>query len=95
MENKYNVINDGEKIKFVSLKTPNPIGEDVISFISELPQEFGLHKYLDYDEMFEKGFIAPLKNPRRGRMAQRRSTHWTTSSVDVKLTTITYQHGLS
>ena len=24
-------------------------------------EEFGLHKYLDYDMMFEKGFIAPLK----------------------------------
>ena len=61
VENKYNVINDGEKIKFAELKTPNPIGEDVVSFISELPEEFGLHKYLDYDMMFEKGFIAPLK----------------------------------
>ena len=61
VENKYNVINDGEKIKFAELKTPNPIGEDVVSFIAELPEEFGLHKYLDYDMMFEKGFIAPLK----------------------------------
>lgn len=61
VENKYNIINDGEKIKFAFLKTPNPIGENVISFISELPHEFGLTKFLDYDMMFTKGFIDPLQ----------------------------------
>ena len=61
LKNKYNSIEDGEKIKFAYLKTPNPIGENVISFISEFPVEFGLTDFLDYDMMYDKGFIDPLK----------------------------------
>jgi len=61
VRNKYNSIEDGEKIKFAYLKTPNPIGENIISFISELPPEFGLNDFLDYDMMYNKGFIDPLK----------------------------------
>ena len=61
VEHKYNVINDGEKIKFCFLKKPNPIGENVMAFISEFPKEFGLNDYLDYDIMYEKGFIDPLR----------------------------------
>ena len=61
VDHKYNLIENGEKIKYVYLKKPNPIGENVMSFISELPGEFGLTPFLDYDTMFTKGFIDPLK----------------------------------
>ena len=61
LEGKYNVINNGEKIKFCYLKNPNPIHENVISFINEFPKEFGLSQYIDYDLQFEKSFIEPLK----------------------------------
>tara|TARA_B100000212_G_scaffold297976_1_gene241963 strand:- start:230 stop:709 length:480 start_codon:yes stop_codon:yes gene_type:complete len=61
LEGKYNVINNGEKIKFCYLKNPNPIRENVISFINEFPKEFGLSPYIDYDLQFEKSFIEPLK----------------------------------
>jgi len=33
----------------------------VISFHEALPQELGLHKYVNYDMQFEKTFIEPLK----------------------------------
>jgi len=59
--NRYEMIQDGEKIRFVFLRTPNPTGENVISFINELPKEFELTEYLDYDTMYKKSFIDPLQ----------------------------------
>ena len=58
---KYEVIQDGDKIKFITLKEPNPIREHVISFTSKLPKEFNLHQYIDYDELFTKSFLEPLR----------------------------------
>ena len=59
--NKYNQINPGEKIKYLYLKTPNPTGENVISFISEFPKELNFNSFIDYDIMYQKGFIDPLQ----------------------------------
>ena len=61
LDNKYSAINNGEKIKFCYLKKPNPIHENVMSFISEFPPEFGLDRFVDYDLQFEKSFLEPLK----------------------------------
>jgi DNA polymerase elongation subunit (family B) len=58
---KYSLIQNGEKIKFCYLKLPNPIYENVISFIQEFPKELNIEKYIDYDLQFEKGFLEPLK----------------------------------
>jgi hypothetical protein len=57
---KYQLIREGEKIKFVHMKTPNPIGNHVFSFPTVLPPELGLHKYVDRKDMFEKSFLVPL-----------------------------------
>ena len=62
IENKHPLIQEGEKIKFMYLKKPNPIHEDVISFFGDLPEEFGLEKYVDYKTQFEKSFLNPLIN---------------------------------
>jgi len=58
---KYSLINNGEKIKFCYLKKPNPLQENVISFIQQFPTELGIDKYIDYDLQFEKSFLEPLK----------------------------------
>ena len=57
----YQNITEGERIKFVYLRMPNPFQEDVIAFTQELPKEFGLHKFIDYDKMFEKVFLDALQ----------------------------------
>ena len=61
LTNKYSLINNGEKIKFLYLKKPNIIQENVISFIQDFPTELNLDKYIDYDLQFEKSFVEPLK----------------------------------
>ena len=61
LTNKYSLINNGEKIKFLYLKKPNIIRENVISFIQDFPRELDLDKYIDYDLQFEKSFVEPLK----------------------------------
>jgi DNA polymerase elongation subunit (family B) len=61
LTNKYSLINNGEKIKFLYLKKPNIIHENVISFIQDFPKELDLDKYIDYELQFEKSFVEPLK----------------------------------
>lgn len=62
LEKKYELIQNGDKLKYIYLKTPNPIQENVIGFVEELPTEFGLHKYIDYDTMFQKTFLDPFES---------------------------------
>jgi DNA polymerase elongation subunit (family B) len=57
----YPLIQEGEKLKFTYLKTPNPLKEDVISFPVRLPKEFELHQYVNYDLQFDKAFIEPIR----------------------------------
>jgi len=61
LDNKYSLIQNGEKIKFCYLKKPNIIHENIISFIQDFPSEIGLDKYVDYDLQFDKAFLEPLK----------------------------------
>jgi DNA polymerase elongation subunit (family B) len=61
LDNKYSIINNGDKIKFVYLKKANPIRENVFSFLNDFPYELGLDKYIDYELQFNKAFLDPLK----------------------------------
>jgi hypothetical protein len=58
---KYDLVNQGDKIKFAYLKLPNPSREHVISVPSTLPKQFGLDKYIDYEKQFSKSFLDPIK----------------------------------
>ena len=61
LDMQFEPIQSGEHIKFIYLKIPNPSKENVIGFINNLPREFELHPYIDYDLQFDKSFIEPLK----------------------------------
>jgi len=57
---KYQEVQTGEKIKFVYLKVPNYLGQNVISYPLNMPKELRLHTHIDYDLMFTKSFLDPL-----------------------------------
>ena len=58
---KYPEIQEGDKIKFILMKEPNPFKHGVISYITTLPKEFDVHRFIDYDTQFEKTFLDPMR----------------------------------
>ena len=61
LKKKYEQIKAGEKIKFLYLRQPNSIHENVIAFSDYLPEEFGLRKYIDHELQFQKTFLDPIQ----------------------------------
>ncbi len=61
LENKYPMIQEGEKLKFAYLKMPNPVKDMVISFPQRLPKELDLQEFIDYDVQFDKAFLEPIR----------------------------------
>lgn len=62
LENECEEIYEGDKVKYVYLKLPNPIQENVIaSPTSKIPPGFGLEEYIDYETQFNKSYLEPLK----------------------------------
>ena len=62
LEYKYPLVQEGEKIKFVYLLRPNPLGnENVISFLNTFPKELDLEGSIDRDAQFKKSFLDPLR----------------------------------
>lgn len=62
LTNTYEIIQNGEKIKFCYMKEPNPIKSNIISSMGKLPDEFALDSYIDYELQFKKAFLEPLNN---------------------------------
>lgn len=60
LSKQYQFIQEGDKVKYLYLREPNPLGSHVITFSGDLPKELHLHSYVDYDKMFEKSFLEPL-----------------------------------
>ena len=58
----YQKINEGDKVKYVYLKEPNPIFNEVISFNNVMPEEFDIIRYIDRERQFEKAFLKPLNS---------------------------------
>lgn len=61
LEKQYEQITEGAKIKFIHLKEPNPIHENIFGFLDLFPRNTGLQEYVDYEKMFEKTFVEPMK----------------------------------
>lgn len=53
-------IQEGGRMKFIYLKEPNTLRENVVGFTDKIPEQFNLVRYVDYETMFEKSFISPL-----------------------------------
>lgn len=60
---QYKKIGEGEKIKFIYLKVPNSIRENIIAFPSEgeIPEEFNIIGSIDKELQFSKVFVGPMQ----------------------------------
>ncbi|MEK9698380.1 MAG: hypothetical protein VW270_21600, partial [Candidatus Poseidoniales archaeon] len=61
LSNKYPYIQEGDKIRFLHMKEPNIYQSSAFSFITTLPRELDIVKFIDYDTQFEKSFVEPLR----------------------------------
>lgn len=61
IDNRYETIKNGSKMRFVYLTKPNPVKENVIAFPDYLPRELKLDRYIDYNTQFYKTFQGPFE----------------------------------
>ena len=62
LEKRYEMIGDGDKMKFCYMMKPNPCQENVLAFLDILPPEFNYEKYVDYDTQFSKAYLDPINS---------------------------------
>ena len=61
LNNKYERIQSGNKMKFLYMLMPNPIKENVFGFVTIMPKELDLEQYIDYNTQFVKSFLDPIQ----------------------------------
>lgn len=61
LEQRFPLIQEGDKIKFCYMRLPNPIRENVFACPSTLPRQLGLDQYIDYDLQYDKAFVDPIR----------------------------------
>jgi DNA polymerase elongation subunit (family B) len=61
LTHKYELIHNGDNIRFLYLLIPNTIRENVIGFPDRLPPELDLDKYIDFETQFYKTFEKPME----------------------------------
>ena len=57
----YEKIKPGDKIKYIYLTEPNPLHENVFGFPGNIPKEFNIERYFDYQKQYDKFFLSPVK----------------------------------
>jgi len=61
LSNKYPLIQEGDKIKFLHMKQPNIYTSSAFSFLTFMPKELDIMDRIDYDVQFTKSFVEPLR----------------------------------
>lgn len=58
----YKEIIPGDKIKFIHVELPNKANTNVVGFTDVLPPEFNMHHKIDYNLMYEKTYLKPMRD---------------------------------
>ena len=61
LDQRYQLIQEGDKIKFCYMKVPNPVRENVLACPGNLPKQLGMDQYIDYNTQYDKAFVEPIK----------------------------------
>lgn len=62
LTDRFSPIYDGDKIKFVYLRMPNPYFTPVLAAPKHMPAEFEIEKYIDWETQFDKSFLEPIRH---------------------------------
>lgn len=62
LDRQYERIRNGNKIKLFSLKKINPLQGNYIAFLTQLPEDLGIHPFLDYNAQWESTYLSPIKS---------------------------------